>query len=159
MLPLHHRIAYLTTFLNISGLFKLEYSGDEIIGLCSKTYMVKSGDDYKFSSKGINRDRIEDPIGTFREVLETQTTKAGVNKGFRAKDNTMFTYSQVRNGFSYYYVKREVMENKVDTKPLDLVLTPRDKHQMDKYEKEDQMDNVEEADMIDENQADVLIEL
>ena len=44
--------------------------------------------------------------------------------GFRAKDNAIQTYTQRKTGFSYFYVKREVCDNGIDTKPLSLTLTP-----------------------------------
>ena len=38
------------------GLFKTEYEGDEMVSLCSKTYVIAKGDSCKFSSKGLKRD-------------------------------------------------------------------------------------------------------
>ncbi|KAJ8298575.1 hypothetical protein KUTeg_022635 [Tegillarca granosa] len=55
----------------VPGLFKMEFQGNEIIGLCSKTYIVTNGQDCKFSSKGINKNAIENPMEKFKQVLET----------------------------------------------------------------------------------------
>ena len=113
------------------GLFKLEYEGDEIIGLCSKTYIVKNGSDYKFSSKGISKKKVKNPILIFENVLKTQKPGVGTNIGFRAKDNTIFTYTQDRCGFSYYYCKRKIADDGIHSEPLDIVITPFNKFQPD----------------------------
>ena len=36
----------------------------------------------------------------------------------------MFTYSQDKIGFSYFYCKRKVLRNEVTTEPLELILNP-----------------------------------
>ena len=66
-----------------------------------------------------------------KTVLKTGESRSSMNKGFRAKENTMFSYQQERCGFAYFYCKREVLENGIDTKPLDIILTP------ERMEKED----------------------
>lgn len=40
------------------------------------------------------------------------------------KDNTIFTYEQIRSGLSYFYCKRKVAPNGIDTEPLTLTMTP-----------------------------------
>ena len=54
----------------------------------------------------------------------TQNPHFTQNRGFRAKDNTVFTYEQTKKGFSYSYVKREVQSDGIHTKPLSVVLNP-----------------------------------
>ena len=95
-----------------------------MMGLCSKTYFVTGDKGTKFSSKGVQKKAVSDPVGTMSRVLETKETASATNMGFRARNNTMATYTQKRAGFSYFYVKREVQEDGIDTKPLDIVLTP-----------------------------------
>ena len=41
-----------------------------MMGLCSKTYIVGNGDQYKFSSKGVNKNTITQPLSVFREVFK-----------------------------------------------------------------------------------------
>ena len=53
-------------------------------------------------------------------VLLTKQDSAGVNRGFRVVNNTMYTYTQVRDAFSYFYPKRKVLEDGVSTLPLDI---------------------------------------
>ena len=68
---------------------------------------------------------------TFKHVLKTQKPGSAVNKGFRAHKNGIFTYEQERCGVSYLYCKRRVLENGIDTAPLDLELCPVRKQKTD----------------------------
>lgn len=106
-------------------LFKLEYEGNEVVGLCSKTYLV-AGDDnsVKFSCKGINKRSINSPLHSFASVLQTRKSWS---RGFRAKDNTVFTYEQRRRGLTYFYCKRQVQNDGIHTKPLQIELCPEQK--------------------------------
>ena len=52
----------------------------------------------------------------------------GVNKGFRVKDNALFTYEQCWAGIGNFYCKRELVDA-VHTKPLYIVLCPWEEHQ------------------------------
>ena len=76
----------------------------------------------KFSSKGITKRRVQAPITTFRHVLNTQRVGQGTLKGFRTRNNDIATYQQRRNGFSYFYCKRRVLDDEISTVPLDLEL-------------------------------------
>jgi len=78
----------------------------------------------KFSSKGITKRRVKAPMTTFRHVLNTQRIGNGTLKGFRARNNGISTYEQTKNGFSYFYCKRRVLDDGVSTVPLDLELCP-----------------------------------
>jgi hypothetical protein len=109
----------------LPGLFKTEYTGDEMISLCSKSYVVRSDNGVKFSAKGINKRNVEDPFNVFRRVLETQKAESGTIKGFRVKDNGISTYIQERKGFSYFYCKRIVLDDGINTVPLQIPLRPR----------------------------------
>ena len=108
----------------VPGLFKTEYEGDRMIGLCSKTYVVGNGDEFKFSSKGINKNNVIDAWTTYEDVLTNQKSGSGINRGIRARDNTMFSYTQERSGFSYFYCKRKVLEDGISTEPLTITLRP-----------------------------------
>lgn len=106
-------------------LFKFEYEGNEIIGLCSKTYAVSGDDDsVKFSCKGINPSSVIAPVATYADMLHNQGVYAPTNRGFRVKDNTVFTYEQSRTGLSYFYCKRKVLEDGINTEPLYIELCP-----------------------------------
>ena len=109
------------------GVFKLEAEGDEMVALSSKTYLLILDlltEKYKISSKGVNPKAIIDPIIAYQEVLRTQKPKSGRNKGFRIKNNTIYTYEQDRAGLTYLYPKRIVLSDGVNTSPLDITLSP-----------------------------------
>ncbi|KAI8495466.1 hypothetical protein Bbelb_269210 [Branchiostoma belcheri] len=105
------------------GLFKEEWSGDAIVGLCSKTYYCFGGDDKtqdKFSCKGVSKRQNDITLQKYLQVLETQKSGQGVNRGFRVRNNQMLTYTQTRDAFSYFYPKRQVEDDGVTTLPLDI---------------------------------------
>ncbi len=130
-----------------------------MIGLCSKTYIVRKAriyrpsaariaafgllrrskklkrkrcpyrtrelNEFKFSSKGISKRHVKAPMAQFRRVLRTTRAQSGHNRGFRVRDNAVFTYTQERRGFSYFYCKRRVLDDGVNTVPRDITLCPR----------------------------------
>ena len=53
-------------------------------------------------------------------MLLSKRSRSGVNRSFRVLNNTMCTYVQVKNAFSYFYPKRKVLEDGVSTIPLDI---------------------------------------
>ena len=111
------------------GIFKNEFSGDLLIGLCSKTYVAlnEAKNETKISCKGVNKMDLTAIIDIYRHVLENQQSKEVTNKGFRTIGRQMYTYSQLKTGFSYFYCKREVQADGISTKPLKMVLKPLDK--------------------------------
>ena len=106
------------------GLFKLEAEGDTMISLASKTYLLTCGEKFKMSCKGLNKRNVLEPLSIYKNVLLNKQPSGGENSGFRAKDNTVFTYNQQKGGFPYFYAKREVLDDGVSTRPLTLVLNP-----------------------------------
>ena len=89
-----------------------------MIGLCSKTYNC-FGPKNKFSCKGVNK-KLNPIDNKYLQVLQTQRPSSGINRGFRVVNNTVYTYNQVRDGFSYFYPKRKVLDDGVSTEPLDI---------------------------------------
>ena len=109
------------------GLFKLEASGRELIALASKTYRLDRFPDKPpcVKAKGINKARIgEDSRSYYYKSLFEKSSSSVTNIGFRAHENTIMTYSQDRQGFSFFYIKRTVQPNGIDTKPLSMDLCP-----------------------------------
>jgi hypothetical protein len=105
------------------GLFKVEYTGKSLIGLCPKMYFVEGSDNeekkYKFSSKGIQKDKNDITKERFQNVLQNPGYKdVCINRGFRVINNHMITYTQEKKGMSYYYDKRIVLSDGVSTLPL-----------------------------------------
>ena len=106
------------------GLMKTEQTGDMMICLSSKTYLLTEKEQYKLTCKGVRKDSITSPIEIFRSVLANKQAVLTDNVGFRALQNTMVTYTQRKTGFSWLYTKREVLPNGIDTIPLKITLTP-----------------------------------
>ena len=101
------------------GLFKKEWEGDGIVSLCSKTYYCFGTSD-KYSSKGLNKGLNRVTKDKYLEVLRSRKNGTGTNVGFRVKDNVMYTYSQQRDALSYFYGKRKVLENGLESVPLNI---------------------------------------
>ena len=127
------------TFFYYTGLFKREYEGAQMHALTSKTYLISKEDPKKFkmSCKGVQKHRVVDPHNIFKSVLETGEARSSTNMGFRARNNTMYTYTQERCAFPYIYLKRKVHADGRTTSPLDIVLTPREKHPGDFDDKQE----------------------
>ena len=102
------------------GLFKIEHVCSEMILLCSKSYVCKEDNQVKFSSKGLQKDKLSNVFDKFQSVLTSHVSEGATNIGFQSHNNTMYTYQQFRNGLSYYYIKRQVLEDGLSTKPSDV---------------------------------------
>lgn len=109
------------------GLFKEEFRGTEMVALCSKTYCVKNDTTgvTKFSSKGLNKrsianDADEEPFAKYMRVLATKQNLSSENHGFQVKGHSIYTYIQNKKGLAYFYPKRVVLEDGINTKPLDI---------------------------------------
>ena len=72
-----------------------------------------------FSSKRIQKDKNDITKERFEKVLTDQNNKdVSTNKGFCVIDNYMITYTQEKKGMSYFYDKRIICLNGIDTLPL-----------------------------------------
>ena len=100
------------------GLFKVEWEGEGMVALCSKTYYgwgAKTGN--KLSCKGISKRLNHYNRDTFLNVLRTKQPIAGTNRGIKMRDQQMYTYVQRRDSNSYFYPKRRVLEDGISTAP------------------------------------------
>ena len=105
-----------------SGLFKVEWSGDGAVLLSAKTYYCynKTNSNLdKYSSKGVNRN-IKLTRDHFLSVLKTKQSITNTNKGFMMKNNKMVTYAMNKEGLSYFYCKRKVLDDGITTTYLDV---------------------------------------
>lgn len=100
------------------GLMKLESSSDKYVSLNSKTYACDGGFT-KFACKGLSK-RNPLTFDTYRSVLMDKVSRGGTNKSIIYKDGNLFTYEQQRDALSYFYAKRKVLPDGVNTTPLDL---------------------------------------
>ncbi|XP_072172959.1 uncharacterized protein [Diadema setosum] len=101
------------------GLFKLEWEGQGIVALCSKTWYGFGSKD-KFSCKGANKRNNNITFEKYKRVLQDRTTDSAINRGFRVKDNHILTYKQERSVFTFFYPKRKVAEDGINTTYLDI---------------------------------------
>ena len=114
------------------GLFKTEYTGDEICFLAPKTYCAENdfndgnGETYaektnqKLSCKGVNKHINPLKMEDFKKVLFDGEKRDVLNRGFRFIDGQMRTYAQRKCGLSPIFIKRKVCADRVHTEPLDL---------------------------------------
>ena len=105
------------------GLFKVEFEGDGMIALNSKTYYCwdnASDDRFKYSCKGIIKANNDLRADHYKRVLFDACIESGTNKTFTLKDNCMYTQSTRRSGLSYAYTKRVVADDGVSTSNLRL---------------------------------------
>lgn len=101
------------------GKFHIEFEGDGVIALCSKCYYC-IGKQSKLSAKGISKVHNNLTASNYKDVLFNQEISTGINKGFRIRDNTIFTYTQNKKGLNYMYGKRPVLSDHVTTTPTSL---------------------------------------
>lgn len=104
------------------GLFKIEFEGDGMVALNSKTYFCWNDTDNtnKLSCKGLSKVSNSLKRDTYKRVLFDKTSHTGANKGFIFKNNRMYTYTAKRSGLTYAYVKRLVLEDGISTTNLSL---------------------------------------
>ena len=80
------------------------------------------------SCKGVNKSVVlkNNPVEIYKSVLDNQEIRQGTNSGFICKNNTIKTYIQTKDAFSYLYMKRIVLEHGggVYTRPLDIFAQP-----------------------------------
>ncbi len=106
----------------LPGLFKEEFRCTEMIALCSKTYCSydQEKDVVKFSSKGLNKSNVNEPLEKYRKVMQEIVNVTSTNRGFRKMNNSVMTYEQTKKGLSYFYPKRKVATDGIHTTPLDI---------------------------------------
>ncbi|BFZ03070.1 hypothetical protein BsWGS_06109 [Bradybaena similaris] len=99
------------------GLFKVEYEGDGIVSLCSKTYHC-FGKYNKTSTKGLRKAQNDLQKTHFMDVLYTTKCGGGKNISFKTLNSRIYSYEQYRQSLSFFYIKRQVEPDSVTTLPL-----------------------------------------
>ena len=78
----------------------------------------------KFSSEGLNKRVLEEsgdgPMEKHRKKLDEAINLTLTNRGFRTINHMLATYDQTKKGLSYFYPKRQVQDDGIHTKPLNL---------------------------------------
>ncbi|GMF20486.1 unnamed protein product [Phytophthora lilii] len=109
-----------------AGLFKQEWRGDTMVSSSTNyiCYLPDEEHKVKVSAKGVQQGRgrnvdVLSPDG-FETVVRDRITLQGTNKGFRLLKATksIITYIQTKSALSYFYDKRQVLEDGVSTCPL-----------------------------------------
>ena len=117
-----------TYFRFSPGFYKVEFEGECIVALSSKTYVASNKDksNLKLSSKGCQKRRLmqNDPMSIFSKVLHAKESYVCDNYGFRLRGMKMMSYHQRKVAASYLYVKREVLSDGSNTIPLNIILSP-----------------------------------
>ena len=109
-----------------SGLFKEEFRCTEMLCLCGKTYCCYdvTSNKPKFNSKGLSKRVLKQsgngPLEKYRRVLNEKVNVTSNNRGFRTNNHSVATYGQVKKGLSYFYPKRIVETDGIQTQPLSL---------------------------------------
>jgi hypothetical protein len=98
----------------------VEFEGDGMVALNSKTYCCWGEKESKVSSKGVSKKLNNFDANVYKKVLFEQTSVSGENRGFVIKQHEVYTYHQLRTGLSAFYCKRKVLEDGVTTVPLDI---------------------------------------
>ena len=102
------------------GLFKVEFEGDGMVTLNSKTYCCWSDNACKYSSKGVSKSTTRFSKDDFASALKDNKVVHGTNRGFVFRQNKMFSYVQSRAGLTNLYAKRRVLDDGVSTTHLDI---------------------------------------
>ena len=102
------------------GLFKVEFEGTGMVALSLKTYPCWGSAVEKTSNKELSKRTNKFTKEIYRSVLEDQLSVEGTNKSFVLKDNTMFTYSQLRTILTFLYAKKRVLAEGVSTECIDV---------------------------------------
>ena len=79
---------------------------------------------YKFSSKGLIKRTLEDcddgPMAKYRNILDEFINVTSTNRGFRTDHHNVATYEQAEKGLPYFYPKRSVDADDIQTRPWNL---------------------------------------
>ena len=81
-------------------------------------------------------------MAKFSHTLNTGETCCSTNVGFRMWDANMFTYSQTKIGFNYFYCKREVQDDGITTRPSNITLSPWERDTLVVSEVQDPLSNL-----------------
>ncbi len=80
--------------------------------------------DVKFSWKGVQKSRIQNPLAKMLRVLRIGKIEQTKNVGFRTKDNQIFSYEMTKSGMTFLYYKRLVHSDLINTCSVKFTLTP-----------------------------------
>ena len=77
-----------------------------------------------FISKGLNKRTLEDtgnePMSRYRQLPDETVNLKSTNRGFKTPNYIFETKEKTKKGLGYFYPKREVLNDGMYTKPLNL---------------------------------------
>ena len=88
------------------------------MGLNAKTYFCQGPSSVKYSSKGISH-QVQLNYEQFKAVLSQEQINQQTNKGFRVKNDAVYTYQVKKSGLVHQYVKRKLLSDGISTTYLD----------------------------------------
>ena len=131
MVPFQDEIISLKQFdKRTPGKFKPEFVGNGQLCLNSKVFHIWNDEDEKTSCKGIQNRRNHLLWDDFLSVIETQKAKVFTNAGSIKETDSITgqpsikTYTQTKQGLTYFYAKRIVLSDGVSTTHLDIQHIP-----------------------------------
>ena len=78
----------------------------------------------KVSSKRLNKRVLQEsgyvPMAKDRKLFDEAINLISTNRGFRTKNHMVATYEPTKKGLSYNYAGRQVQDDGIHTKPLNL---------------------------------------
>ena len=101
------------------GFFKIEWKGEGMVALCSKSYRGWGSSGDKTALKGIRKQQNVYTVDYWKGVLVGDYLGRGTNRGFQQKNNQTITYTMGRR-FAALYPKRKVLPDGNNTEPLDI---------------------------------------
>ena len=93
--------------------------GSDAVALTCKSYAVL-GESLKQVSKGVSIKQNPLSIDDYLKVLETDNPHFVTNRGFQVRNHQVFTYNQRKRGLNSFYCKRKVLNDGINTAPLDI---------------------------------------
>ena len=87
------------------GLFKLEFQGEGIVSLRSKSYICVSLIGNKLAHKGVKAAQTPLCLANYLKVLQGATQIAATNKGIWVWNKAVTTYEQIKFGLTSIYIK------------------------------------------------------
>ena len=103
------------------GKFKLEFQGERMVALCSKSYVICSENQTKRSSKGLSQKQNHLGFQNYLDTLLTKESCGGKHIGFRLDSHHQIsTYQQSKQGLAFFYPKRKVLDEGISTILFDL---------------------------------------
>ena len=104
------------------GLFKIEFEGEGMVALCSKSYYVWSSNENnnKYSCKGCQKNLNNMKKEKYINCLFDMNFEKCKNRGFKIENKSIRTYEQEKIALTPIYAKGIVLKNGINIAPLNI---------------------------------------